>query len=132
MRERETKAEINTAPATTIPNSLKSLPTKPSRKIIGRKTIASVSEVEMTAKKISLDPSLAAVHLSMPCSIFLYIFSVTTIPSSTTSPVASTSDKRVSTLIEKPAMYMIKNAPTNATGISISGLNAIDHSLKNK
>ena len=35
-------------------------------------------------------------------AIFLNIFSVTTIPSSTTSPVASTIPSKVSTLMEKP------------------------------
>jgi len=50
VRVSETNAEINTAPATTIPNSRNSLPTKPLRNTIGRNTTASVIEVEMTAK----------------------------------------------------------------------------------
>ncbi len=37
------------------------------------------------------------------------MFSVTTIPSSTTSPVASTIPKSVKTFIEKPNKYIIKN-----------------------
>ena len=45
-----TNAEIRTAPASTIPNSRKSLPTNPSRKMMGRNTIASVIEVAITAK----------------------------------------------------------------------------------
>ena len=46
----DTKAEINTAPATTIPNSLNKRPTNPCKKIIGRNTMASVMEVAITAK----------------------------------------------------------------------------------
>jgi len=46
----DTKAEIRTAPATTIPNSLNNLPTKPCRNMMGRKTTASVIDVAITAK----------------------------------------------------------------------------------
>ena len=104
----------------------------PDRKITGIKTTASVSDVEMTAKKISRVPYKAAVHLSIPCSLFLKIFSVTTIPSSTTRPVASTIARSVSTFIENPKMYIIKNEPTSETGISIKGRNAITQSLKKR
>ncbi len=52
----ETKEEISTAPATTIPNSRKSLPVMPSMKMMGRKTLARVIVVEMIAKKTSRDP----------------------------------------------------------------------------
>ena len=68
----------------------------------------------------------------MPSSTFLKIFSVTTIPSSTTNPVAKTIAKSVNTLIEKPHKYMMKNVAIKETGISINGRNAIDQSLKNK
>ena len=47
-------------------------------------------DVEITAKKISLLPSTAALRIGKPFSSFLKIFSVTTMPSSTTKPVAST------------------------------------------
>ena len=47
---RETNAETNTAKARTTPNSRNSLPTKPSKKITGRKTMARVSEVEIITK----------------------------------------------------------------------------------
>ena len=55
VSDRETNADINTAPATTIPNSLNSLPTNPCKKMIGKNTTAKVKEVETTAKKISLE-----------------------------------------------------------------------------
>src|SRR5436309_1313833 len=52
----DTKAEIRTAPASTTPNSLKSLPTNPCKKTTGKKTAASVMEVETMAKNISDEP----------------------------------------------------------------------------
>ena len=56
----DTKAEINTAPATTTPNSLNKLPTNPCKNTTGRNTTARVIEVDITAKNISLLPSSAA------------------------------------------------------------------------
>ena len=50
VSDKETNAEIKTAPAKTIPNSRNNRPTKPCRKMIGKKTIAKVSEVAITAK----------------------------------------------------------------------------------
>ncbi|MNE45551.1 hypothetical protein D3C80_1398380 [compost metagenome] len=89
-------------------------------------------EIEITAKKISLEPLIAASIGVIPSSTFLKIFSVTTIPSSTTNPVAKTIASNVSTLIENPKSHMIKKVAINETGISINGRNAIAQSLKNK
>src|SRR3954463_13847905 len=109
----DTKADIRTAAASTTPNSLNSLPTNPCKNITGLNTTASVREVEITAKNISLLPSNAARGTDIPSSIFLKIFSVTTIPSSTTSPVANTIPSNVKMLIEKPETYIIKKVATN-------------------
>ena len=128
----ETKADIRTAAATTTPNSRKRLPVNPCKKITGRNTTASVMEVEMTAKKISLLPSKAALLMDNPSSILRKIFSVTTMPSSTTKPVAKTIASKVSTLIEKPARYIIKKVAISDMGISISGRMAINQFLKKK
>jgi hypothetical protein len=57
----------------------------------------------------------------MPSSSFLKMFSVTTIPSSTTRPVARTIASKVKTLIEKPEMYIIKKQETREIGMSIKG-----------
>ena len=73
---------------------------------------------------------MAAFFMGRPASSFLNIFSVTTIPSSTTKPVASTMPSRVSMFIEKPEMYIIKKVATNEIGISIKGLIAINQSRK--
>ena len=128
----DTKAEINTAAASVTPNSRNNLPTKPSKNITGKKTTASVSEVEITAKNISLLPSRAAFLMGMPSSNFRKIFSVTTIPSSTTNPVASTIPNKVSILIENPKRYITKKVAINDIGISISGRIAISQLRKKK
>src|SRR4051794_25915598 len=127
----DTNADINTALASTTPNSLNNLPTNPSRNITGKNTIASVVEVDITAKKISLLPSNAAFLIGNPCSSLRNIFSVTTIPSSTTKPVPSTIPSNVKMLMENPARYMIKNVATSEIGISIKGRSAISQLRKN-
>ena len=129
---KETNAEINTAAARVTPNSLNSLPINPSKNITGKNTIARVMDVEITAKNISLLPSTAACLMGMPFSNLLKIFSVTTMPSSTTKPVASTMPSRVKMFIEKPATYMMKKVATNEIGISINGRIAMSQSLKKK
>src|SRR4051794_34736892 len=128
----DTNADISTAAASVTPNSRNNLPTNPSRKITGRNTTASVMEVEITAKNISLLPSNAAWRIGMPCSNLRKIFSVTTIPSSTTKPVASTIPNNVSTLMEKPARYMMKNVATSEIGMSINGRRAVSQLRKKK
>ena len=132
VSESDTKAEISTAAPMTTPNSRNNRPTNPSKKIIGKNTAAKVIEIEITAKKISFEPLIAASMGDMPSSTFLKMFSVTTIPSSTTNPVANTMANSVKTLIENPHKYMMKNVAINDTGISISGRNAMAQFLKNK
>src|SRR5690606_33975292 len=131
VNDRDTNAEIKTAAPITTPNSRNKRPTNPSRKITGKNTAANVIEIEITAKKISFEPLIAAEIGDMPSSTFLNIFSVTTIPSSTTKPVASTIANNVNTLIEKPQRYMIKNVAISDTGISTSGRKAMDQLRKN-
>src|SRR5690606_22772284 len=86
----DTKAEISTADPITTPNSRKRRPTNPSKNITGRKTAASVTEIEITAKKISFDPLIAAEIGDMPSSTFLNIFYVITIPTYTTTSIDNT------------------------------------------
>jgi hypothetical protein len=49
-RVSETNADVSTLPTSTTPNSRKRRPVRPSRKMMGTKTAASVIVVEMTAK----------------------------------------------------------------------------------
>src|SRR5690348_995483 len=128
----DTNADTRTAAASVTPNSRNNRPTKPSKNITGRNTTASVIEVDITAKNISLLPSNAACFTGIPFSNFLKIFSVTTMPSSTTSPVASTIASSVNIFTVNPATYIIKNVDTSEIGISINGRSAISQSRKNK
>ena len=50
------------------------------------------------------------------------MFSSTTMASSTTSPMASTSDSSVSVLMVKPAAAMMPKAPIRLTGIVTNGM----------
>jgi hypothetical protein len=86
-----------------------------------------VIEIEITAKDLirAFDGCFNRV---MPL-LLLNIFSVTTIPSSTTKPVARTIANKVNTLMEKPNNHMIKKVAINETEYQ-SGLKAIAQSLK--
>jgi hypothetical protein len=95
----------------------------------GQNTAANVIEIEITAKNISLDPFIAASIGDIPSSTFENI--QTTIPSSTTKPVARTIANKVNTLMENQKSHIIKKVAINETGIS-KGLNAMAQSLKNK
>ena len=67
----DTKAEISTEPATTMPNSRNSRPVMPVRNTTGRNTAASTTVVLTTATRISSVPLMAAVLGSSPASMRL-------------------------------------------------------------
>jgi hypothetical protein len=127
-----TNAEIATEPPTTMPNSLNSRPVSPCRKMMGMNTAISATVVEMMAKNTSREPACPAATGSMPSSIFEYTFSSMTMASSTTSPMASTTPRSVSTLIEKPHRYMMKNTPTSEMGTARTGISVVRQSRKKK
>ena len=58
------------------------------------------------------------------------MFSITTIASSTTSPVANVSPNIVNVLIENPRTCMIANVPTSDTGIVMTGTSVVRGSCK--
>ena len=75
-----------------------------------------------TAKPISREPLKAASRADSPCSTWRKMFSSMTMASSTTSPIASTSDSSVRVLIEKPKPYITAKAPISDTGMVTSGI----------
>ena len=97
---RATKLENITAAATATPNSLNKRPVVPSRNEMGINTAIRTIVVAITAKATCFAPRLAAKSAGSPASIRRWIFSKTTIASSTTSPIARTSANSVSTLTE--------------------------------
>lgn len=94
-----TKEETTTAPAMTTLNSRNKRPVVPSKKTIGKNTATSTTVVAITAKKISFDPLNPACKGVIPCSIFVKMFSMTTMASSTTKPMAKTTANKVRMLM---------------------------------
>ena len=105
----------------------------PGKNATGMKTASSTSEVATTALVISFiaadAPSIGVIFFSW---MKRAIFSMTTIASSTTSPVASVSPKSVSVLIENPSAFNIANVPMSETGIVIAGINVVRQSCKKR
>jgi hypothetical protein len=91
-------------------------------KEIGTKTAMSVRVVEMTAKAIWREPRRAASRGGSPSSTRRWMFSSTTMASSTTMPIASTSASSVSTLSEKPIAAITVKEPMIDTGIATVGM----------
>jgi hypothetical protein len=91
-----------TEPASVKANSRNSEPVRPPRKPIGAYTAASVIVMEMTGPTISRAPCSEACTGDLPSSRWRWMFSTTTIASSTTRPMASTIASSVSRLKLKP------------------------------
>ena len=60
------------------------------------------------------------------------MFSITTIASSTTKPVAMVSAISVRLLIEKPARYITPNVPTSESGTATLGMNVAGRLRRNR
>ena len=84
----ETIIETKIATLSTTANSRNSRPTIPPISSSGMKTATSETLIDRTVKLISLAPSSAASRGFMPASMWRVMFSITTIASSTTKPVA--------------------------------------------
>ena len=95
-----TTPDTQTVPASVKANSRKSAPVRPEVKPIGAKTATSVSVMVMTGAAISRAPFMAASKGLMPSSMWRWMFSTTTMASSTTRPMASTKASSVRRLIE--------------------------------
>src|SRR5580704_13559012 len=126
-------AEIETENAMVSANWRKRIPVVPGNNATGTNTATSTSDVAITAPATSFIATDAALCGSvMPSAMCRSTFSITTIASSTTSPVASVMPNSVSVLIEKPKALTNMNVPTNDTGIVIAGMNVLRQSCKNK
>ena len=88
--EKQTDAVIATA------NSVNSLPVFPVHRQIGMNTATSTRVVAITAKTTWSEPRTDARSGCSPSSILRWMFSNTTMVSSTTIPIASTRASRVS------------------------------------
>ena len=98
-------------------------PVVPGKKATGTNTATSTRPVAITAPKTSRIASEAACRaLFLYCWMWRSIFSITTIASSTTMPVARMIPKSVRVLMEKPISFTNANAPMSETGIVIAGM----------
>ena len=80
----------------------------------------------ITTKVICLAPSTDATFGDSPLSKRRFIFSRTTIESSTINPIASTNARKVKTFKEYPRTYITYNVDISDTGIVIAGINVAE------
>src|SRR5580698_714556 len=126
-------AEMAMANAIVKANCLYRMPVVPGKNDTGTNTEIKTRDVAITALVTSPMASDVALWGSQ-CSNDMWrcTFSITTIASSTTSPVASVMPKSVSELIENPKILMNANVPINDTGIVMAGITVARQSSKNR
>src|SRR5438128_11804272 len=94
----------------------------PVMKVDGTNTAQSTSAIEISAVPTSSIVRRDASRAESPAAMLRSTFSTTTMASSTTMPIASTSPKSDSALIEKPKRYRNASVPTIDTGTATSGM----------
>ncbi len=97
-------------------NSRKNAPIMPSANSSGMNTATSEAVIETMVKPISRAPVRAACMRGMPSSRWRMMFSITTIASSTTKPIAITSASRLRLFRVKPSTYITSAAPASESG----------------
>src|SRR5665213_507637 len=126
-------AEIAIENAMVSENCLYRMPVVPGKKLTGTNTEISTSDVATTALVTSrMAAEVASIALAAPSSRCRCTFSMTTIASSTTNPVASVMPNSVSELIEKPNILMNANVPISDTGIVTAGMIVARQSCRNR
>ncbi len=123
-RLRARSAEKPTAEATATASSTKRRPMYPGMNISGAKTEISTMVVATTAKNTCRAPRWAATMGGSPSSTRLWMFSTTTMASSTTSPMASTRASRVRRLIENPNGARTMKVDRMQIGATTAGISA--------
>src|SRR5712664_4757632 len=127
------KAEMETEKAMVSANCRNKMPVVPGNRATGTNTDTNTKDVATTAPATSFMATLAALCGSeMPSIMCRSTFSITTMASSTTRPVASVMPNSVSVLMEKPSNFTKMNVPINDTGMVIAGMNVLRQSCKNK
>ena len=98
----------------------------------GINTARSIAEIAIIANAISFVPSIAAFNLLIPASIFLYIFSRTTIASSMMIPIDKVRPTRVILFKSKPIKSIKAIVPMIEMGIDNADTNVIVIFLRKK
>ncbi|OQB75375.1 MAG: hypothetical protein BWX89_00046 [candidate division TA06 bacterium ADurb.Bin131] len=98
-------------------------PVEPPKKAIGRKIAANTSPIPIKAPIICFIDFLVASFGGKPSScIILSTFSITTIASSTSNPIASTIANIVNILMDISANLKTAKVPSRTTGTAIVGI----------
>jgi hypothetical protein len=104
----------------------------PGKNATGTNTAINTRAVAITAPSTSFIASEAALRADTLYSwMWRSTFSMTTIASSTTMPVARMSPKSVSVLMEKSISLMNPKAPMSDTGIVIAGISVLRQVWRN-
>ncbi len=119
------------ATESTTANSRNSLPTIPPIIRMGMKTAIRDTLIDRTVKPISDAPRRAAAMGCMPFSMCRVMFSMTTIASSTTKPVAIASAIRERLSSVYPNRYIAPKVPMRETGTDTPGIK-VAHPLRRK
>ncbi len=94
VSSRATSRENRTAVAAVQPNSRKYRPISPGMKATGTKTAARVADVAITAMPISSAASMAACRGVFPMARCWAMFSISTMASSTSTPITTAKASR--------------------------------------
>ncbi len=126
VSDSDTAAEIRIETASVIANSRNSRPTTSVMNSSGINTAISETVSEMIVNPIWPAPFSAASIGESPASTKRAMFSIITIASSTTNPVATVNAINVRLLMLKPARYMTPKVPTIDSGTATAGITVAD------
>ena len=123
-----TKAEMATEMVIVTANCLYRTPVMPPTKATGIKMDASTAVVAIIGPCTScIAFSVASLAGSPSLAMCSSTFSITTMASSTTRPMASTMAKRVSVLMVKSRTMKLAKVPTMETGTASTGIRVVRH-----
>src|SRR5271169_5980976 len=132
-RVRALNKEIAIEKAMVRENCRYRIPVVPGKNDTGTKTEISTRDVAITAPDTSaMATEVAVCALDPSLLICRWAFSITTIASSTTRPVASVIPKSVSELIEKPKILMKAKVPMRETGMVMAGMTVARQSCRKR
>src|SRR3984885_1853586 len=109
------------------------MPVVPGKKDTGTNTEINTNDVAMTAL-VTSDMATEVAWCGSECSLLMCrcTFSMTTMASSTTRPVASVMPNIVSELMEKPNALIKAKVPTSDTGMVMAGMIVARQSSRKK
>src|SRR6185437_10278111 len=118
-----TMPEMMTETTIVIANCLYICPVMPPTNATGMNTAHRTRTIATSAlATCRMARSAATAGRTCSAAMMRSTFSITTMASSTTIPMASTRPNSVSRLMEKPSRRMPKNAPTMDTGTATNGM----------